>query len=480
MFGHPRGLKTLFFTEMWERLSYYGMRALLVLFLVDSMEGGFGMSAETAGAIYGMYTALVYLLALPGGWIADRLLGLRRSVLIGGCVIAAGHFSMAIPSATTFYLGLILIVIGTGLLKPNISAMVGDLYPEGGARRDAGFSIYYMGINIGALIGPLVCGYLGEKVNWHLGFSAAGIGMVFGVIQYALGARHLPPSSGKVKTAPEEYGRALRKFVVGVGIVLSVILLLALGHLKAWFPLSIEKIAGATGVFIVLVAMIYFTSILIFGHWSKLEKKRILVILVLFFTSAVFWSGFEQAGSSMNLFANEYVDLNVLGWEMPASWLQSVNPLFIILLAPVFGWLWIWLGTRQPSIPVKFSAGLLIMGTGFLVLAWGSQYASDTTKVSSLWLIITYFLHTSGELCLSPVGMSSVTKLSPRPLVGQMMGLWFTATALGNLMAGQMGGLFETLPLPKLFGSVFVIASGAGIILLLISRPIRRLMGDVK
>lgn len=476
MFGHPAGLKTLFFTELWERLSYYGMRAILVLFLVDSVQdGGFGMTVEKAGAIYGLYTAFVYLMALPGGWIADRLLGLRQSVFLGGCIIAAGHFSMALPFQVTFYLGLVLIVIGTGLLKPNISAMVGDLYPEGGARRDAGFSIYYMGINIGALIGPLICGFLGEKINWHLGFSAAGVGMVFGVIQYKFGLAALGQAGAFVPLDTATKKEAMGQMWKGIGVAAGLGCLLAGLHVTNIVQVTLQGLASSAGLVIVLIAAVYFGFIFA-GSWTLVEKKRIGVILILFLSSALFWSGFEQAGSSMNLFADRMTDLNVLGFEVPASWLQSVNPLFIILLAPVFAWLWIRLGSREPSIPVKMALGLILLGVGFLVLAWGATFASETQKVSPMWLVTVYFLHTSGELCLSPVGLSSVTKLAPRPLVGQMMGVWFTGAALGNLIAGLLGGLFESLPLPQLFGSVFLTSITGGFVLLICAKWIGNLI----
>jgi len=485
MRGHPKGLRTLFFTELWERFSYYGMRALLVLFLTDAVRGGFGMSTEKAAAIYGLYTASVYLVALPGGWIADRILGQRHAVFVGGCIIAAGHFSMAMPLVPTFYLGLILIVIGTGLLKPNVSALVGDLYPEGGARRDAAFSIFYMGINLGAFIGPLICGLLGQKVDWHLGFGAAGVGMVLGLIQYRLGWKHLaPPSGGYKGIQPAERAQALVQLWIALGILAGVIggiLLLQWIHV---LKIELQKVPGYLGIFMVVAVAIYFLIVLTSPRWSSEEKGRIVLILLLFFGSAVFWSGFEQAGSSMNLFAdrltNLHVDLGFFTYTMPSSWLQSVNPLLIILLAPVFAVIWERLGSRQPSIPVKFGMGLLLLASGFLVLAKGATYASPEHRVSPMWLVTTYFLHTCGELCLSPVGLSSVTKLSPRPLVGQMMGIWFMGGALGNLMAGVLGGQFEKMPLPELFGAVALVGGVAGLLFLLTSPWTKRLAGSVE
>ena len=461
-FGHPRGLSTLFFTEMWERFSYYGMRALLVLFMTDMVaRGGLGMTDVTATAIYGMYTFAVYAVALPGGWIADRITGQRQAVLYGGIVIAAGHFTLAIPSTMAFYLGLTLIVLGTGLLKPNVSAIVADLYPEGGARRDAGFSVFYMGINVGAFAGPLICGYLGEGINWHLGFSVAGVGMLLGVVQYVWGWRHLG-DAGQLRVQKDGRMRALRTLCVGFGVVVTLILLVGSLQTTGLLTLSILSVAQGTGVIITVLVVLYFAYVFLFEGLDDDERKRVAVIPVLFVAAAIFWSGFEQAGSSMNLFADRLTDRNVFGWEAPASWLQSVNPLFIIILAPVFGSLWLRLGARNPSIPVKFTLGLVQLGLGFLVLAWGASFATGGNAVSPMWLIVTYFLHTTGELCLSPVGLSSITKLSPKRLVGQMMGIWFMASALGNLLAGLVAGLIESLPLPQLFGTVGLIVAGAG------------------
>lgn len=478
-FGHPRGLSTLFFTEMWERFSYYGMRALLVLFMTDlAARGGLGMTDTAATAIYGLYTFAVYAVALPGGWLADRLLGQRHAVLYGGIVIAAGHFLLAVPTLAAFYLGLALIVIGTGLLKPNVSAIVADLYPEGGARRDAGFSIYYMGINIGAFGGPLICGYLGEGINWHLGFGAAGVGMVLGVAQYVVGWRHLGDAGSLREREAGERAQALRGLWTGAALLAALGLLLALLQAAGVLALSIVGIARAAGVLITVLVALYFAWVFLLGGLDPQERRRVAVIPVLFVAAAVFWSGFEQAGSSMNLFAERLTDRTVLGWEAPASWLQSVNPLFIVLLAPLFGSLWVALAARNPSIPAKFALGLAQLGMGFLVLAWGSTFAGGG-GVSPMWLVVTYFFHTTGELCLSPVGLSSITKLSPKRLVGQMMGIWFMAAALGSLLAGLVAGLIESLPLPQLFGTVGLIAAGAGLVLGLASGPVRRLAGDV-
>ncbi len=485
-FGHPRGLSTLFFTEMWERFSYYGGRALLILFMTASItEGGLGMDAATAAPIYGLYVAAVYLFALPGGWVADRMLGQKNSVFWGGVLIAAGNFSLAMTGMMFFYLGLCLIVLGTGLLKPNVSAIVGDLYPEGGARRDAGFSIFYMGINIGAFIAPLICGYLGENIDWHLGFAAAGVGMVFGLIQYRYGFKFLR-SAGELKLeARSSRGQALRMAGIGIASVVAIAALVFWLDASGIMNVTIQGAAQATGAIIVGVAVLFFAAVLAFGHLETIEKKRVVVIFFLFIGAAIFWAGFEQAASSLNLFADQRTDRMIFGWEAPTSWLQSVNPLFIITMAPVFAWLWVWLGSRDPSIPVKFGLGLVLLGIGFFVIAWAATYTSPgmaesaAMGVSPAWLIVTYFLHTCGELCLSPVGLSSITKLSPPKYVGQMMGTWFMGAALGNLIAGLVAGYFDTLPLPGLFAWVAITVVVAGLFFFIFSRPIKRLIGGV-
>jgi POT family proton-dependent oligopeptide transporter len=488
---HPRGLATLFFTEMWERFSFYGMRAILVLAMVAAVEGknpGLGLSREMAAAVYGLYTTAVYLSSLPGGWIADRLLGLRNAVFYGGSIIALGHFTMAIPTTETFYIGLVFIALGIGLLKPNISAMVGELYPEGGARRDAGFSIFYMGINIGAFIGQIICGYLGEDIGWHYGFGAAGVFMLIGLIQYRLTGHYLgeaglhPSSSGDAVLDAQRRKRGWSAVFGGVGLIAVITLLALIGALQI-DPVSVSQ---ATGSLIVLVAALYFGYVLTFGGLEAIEKKRVIVIIVLFIGNAAFFSGFEQAGSSFNLFAQDYTDRIVFGWEIPASWLQSVNPMFIIILSPFFAALWVNLGKRNlsPSVPVKFGLGLVQMAIGFLVLFFAAQYVVQGEKVAPTWLILTYLFHTMGELCLSPVGLSAVTKLAPRRYVGQMMGTWFMATSLGHLIAGLLAGHLadntDLAAVPDRFMSVFITTAGAGVLMLLIAKPVKKLMGDIK
>lgn len=485
---HPRGLYTLFFTELWERLSYYGMRAILVLAMVAAVQdNGLGLDDPTATAIYGLYTAGVYLLALPGGWLADRLFGLQQAVWYGGIIIALGHFTMAVPTEFTFYLGMLLIVLGTGLLKPNISAMVGELYPEGGARRDAGFSIYYMGINLGAIIGPLVCGYLGEKVDWHWGFGAAGVGMVIGLIQYRATRHYLGEAGATPATTGDAQRDAKRKseakMVLSIGTLLIALVVGAVA--SGMLPFDPIAVAASTSYVIVGIAVIFFGSIYAFGRLDREEKLHVGGIILFFFAAAVFWSGFEQAGSSLNLFAERYTDRTYFGWEMPASWLQMVNPLFIVILAPVFGAMWVRLAARNlnPSLPLKLALGLIQLGLGFAVMIFASYVVLNGDKAWPTWLIFTYLLHTTGELCLSPVGLSAVTKLAPKRFVGQMMGTWFMGAALGNLIAGLVAGKFgeESLQqMPERFLTVTLITCGFGFAMILALPWLKKLMGKVE
>jgi POT family proton-dependent oligopeptide transporter len=478
-FGHPRGLATLFFTEMWERFSYYGMRALLILFMVAPVEkGGLGFSVAKSGAIYGLYTAMVYLVGLPGGWIADRIVGQRRAVLYGGIVIAAGHFTMAVPGLPTFYLGLAFIVIGTGLLKPNISTMVGQLYDEKDHRRDAGFSIFYMGINIGALLSPLACGYVGETINWHWGFGLAGIGMTLGLAQYVLGGKYL----GEAGLHPTPSARpAVDRRNLGIGIVAIAAALGALGLLSVsgMRRVTAEGVADVVGILLILLVAGVFTWLLGAGDWTPVEKKRFIAIGVLFLASALFWSAFEQAGSTLNLFAERSTDKHLFGYAYPGSWFQSINSLFIIALAPVFAWLWVRLGSKDPSSPAKFSWGLIFVGLGFVVMVIAAMRAASGAQVSSAWLWLTYFLHTVGELCLSPVGLSAFTKLAPARVAGLMMGVWFLSTSIGDYIGGRLASFYESWPLPSLFGAVAAFCIVLGLALALFVKPMKKLMGGV-
>ncbi len=474
--GHPRGLTTLFFTEMWERLSYYGMRSFLVLFMTASVAtGGLGLSTAMAARVYGLYTASVYLASLPGGWIADRVLGLRKSVLWGGIAIMLGHFTLAVPSETGFYIGLILIVIGTGLLKPNISALVGELYDKDDPRKDSGFSLYYMGINLGAFLAPLVCGTLAQTVGWHWGFGAAGVGMLFGLVQYVLTGNRLGKAGKKPEKTAREGGFSLSfggvLWLIGVGLILIAMA----GDLV--FGLELSQLQR----FVVLLvgSAVFMASLYVGGNFSATEKKRGFSIFFLFLVAALFWAGFEQAGSSLTLFADRMTANTALGMEFPSSWYQSLNPIFILIFAPVFSWLWIKMGHKQPSSPAKFSLGVIGVGLGFVIMVFAAQRAS-AGLVSPNWLLTTYLLHTLGELCLSPVGLSVMTKLSPQRIVGQIMGVWFLAAAIGNYMGGEIVGLFEALPLPQLFGSVAGVNLGVAVLVIALTPLVKRQMGGVR
>lgn len=476
-FGHPRGLSTLFFTEMWERFSYYGMRAILILFMTASVsEGGLGLSTAEAGSIYGLTTAMAYMTALPGGWIADQFLGLRRSVFVGGILIAAGNFCLVLPNMTAFYSGLALIVAGTGMLKPNVSAIVGKLYTPEDKRRDAGFSIFYMGINTGAFIAPLLCGWVAQY-NWRYGFGLAGAGMLVGLIQYKFGSKSLGDAGMKADGAVDTT-QSRKKLIIGLSVLFGTILIIAL--LGILGLVTAKQIADASGLVLFFVVVIFFLWLLTSSRWSQIERKRLVVILGLFTAAAIFWSVFEQAGSTLNLFADRSTDNRILGREFPAPWYQSVNALFLIAFAPVFAWLWIRLGSREPTSPAKFALGLLLVGIGFLVLAVGAAAAQSGIKVSPMWLVVTYLFHTMGELCLSPVGLSAMTKLAPSSVTGLMMGVWFLAISVGNYMGGRMASLYESLSLPTLFGAVGAFALVAGLVLALFVRPMVRLMGGVR
>ncbi len=437
-FGHPRGLSTLFFTEMWERFSYYGMRAFLILYMTAPVAaGGLGFDVPRASSVYGTYTGSVWVTPILGGLVADRMLGAYRSVLLGGIVIALGHFTLALRALPFFYTGLALIVIGTGLLKPNATTLVGSLYDEQDARRDAGFSIFYMGINLGAFIGPLLAGGLAQKVDWHLGFACAGVGMTLGLIQYVLGRDRLRPAmervASRVRRAAPVAGAPAR---AGGGAILG---------------------------------------------FTPIEWGRIAAVVVFFVFAALFWAAYEQAASTLNLFVDRYADRTVLGWTVPSSWFVAIQPLFVILLSGVFAWLWVWLGPREPSTPAKFSLGLLFVGLSFVLLLPAGAIAQrgGGVLVSSLWLVGAYFLQVVGELCLSPVGNSAVTKLAPPRIVGMMMGVWFLSIGAGNKLAGWVAGLSASVPLTTLFGALAAVTLVAALVLFLLLQPVRRLMGGV-
>jgi POT family proton-dependent oligopeptide transporter len=490
-FGHPRGLATLFFTEMWERFTYYGMRAILVLFLVAAVaNGGFGIDDKSATAIYGLYTAGAYLAALPGGWIADRLIGAQRAVLAGGLAIMLGNAMLAMSTSPRgFYLGLFIIVLGVGLLKPNVSAIVADLYPEGGARLDAGFTVFYMGINVGGFLGPLVTGWAQVNYGSRAGFAAAAFFMGVGVLQFFLTRRHLgtagtfvAPDHGTGKSAASA-ARLWLYLWVAAGLTAALIGAISCG----WIRVNAVELAQSAAYVIVAMAALYFLYYFFAAGLDASEKRRGVVLVVLFAGCALFFSGYEQAGSSLNLFGQRYTE-RTLAWlhfVIPAGWFQSLNSAFIFIFAPFFAWAWVALARRNlnPSAPAKFAIGVMLMGSGFLVMAAAASIVASGSKVLPYWLIMTYLLHTFGELCLSPVGLSYYTKLTPKRFVGQMMGMWFLAMSLGNLVAGLIAGQFDAdhvAAMPGQYMHIVYFSVGLGAVLLALSRPVKKLMGNVQ
>ncbi|MDV6253117.1 peptide MFS transporter [Vibrio sp. EA2] len=434
-FGHPRGLFLLFGTELWERFSYYAMRAILVLYLTDTtMNGGLGWSTKDALDLYGIYTGLVYITPLIGGYLADNYLGQRRSILLGGALMAIGQFTLALPadalglgSLHTFYLGLALLISGNGLFKPNISTMVGDLYKEGDNRRDGAFTIFYMGINLGALLAGVVSGSVTNSFGWKAGFVAAGIGMLMSLVMQMTFAQSWLGDIGREPAAKR-----------------------ALANQK-----STKK-----------------------QPLTKEEVDRIKVILVMSLFTIVFWAGFEQAGGLMNIYTQQYTDRMIGSFEVPAAWFQSLNPFFIITLAPVLAVLWVKLGKREPNSPVKFALAMFFLALGFLCMVGAvlEQGGDTTVKTSMLWLVGAFFFHTLGELCLSPIGLSLVTKLAPLRLASLMMGAWFGCNAIANYVAGYVGSHVGELGAMAIFSGIAASATVSGLILLLFSNTLVRWM----
>jgi POT family proton-dependent oligopeptide transporter len=487
-FGHPPGLSTLFFTEMWERFSYYGGRAMLFLFMTAAVVGdnpGFGMTAVEAGALYGLYTAVVYMTNLPGGWIADKFIGARNAVFYGGCIIAAGNLAIAANLGTTgFYVGLALIAVGTGLLKPNVSTMVGSLYEKGDVRRDSAFSIFYMGINLGAFLAPLIAAAIGQQIAWRWGFLTVGIGMILGLIQYKLGAKHLGDAGKLVRAStPEEHAsqtKSLRNGFLGLLAAIGVLLLV---HFTGIFTMTIVNVSNLIGVLLLVIPIVYFGFLFTVGGFTREEKNRIVAIIIFYLAAALFWSAFEQAGSTFTLFADRNTHNSIFGFEFPSTAWQSINALFIIVLSGVFAWLWLKLNSikKEPSTPMKFAIGLALVGVGFLILVPAAAMIEKTgEKVGIIWLLMVYFIHTVGELFLSPVGLSAMTKLAPARIVGQMMGIWFLGAATGNFIGGRVGGMFETFPIKYIFLAVFGTSLFFALVMFFLVPWMKRLMGDTR
>jgi len=490
---HPPGLSTLFFTEMWERFSYYGMRAFLVLFMVTpASAGGLGFSDSRAGMIYGLYTSMVYLLSVPGGWLADRVLGQQRAVLMGGILITAGHVSLALPALPTFYIGLSLVALGTGLLKPNISTLVGRLYDKEDGRRDAGFTIFYMGINLGAFAAPLVCGTLlaeSESVRqglkglglppsaaWHLAFGAAAVGMIFGLAQYVLGRSRL----GGAGLPPPRFPSSPRVRAIGLFLGAVVTALAAVALRFGNRTLSAESVGRVFDLLLPLLSVSTLVALFVFGTDTALERRRLTVLSLLFGAAAVFWGCFEQAGSTLTLFAARHTDRRIFGRSFGATAYMSLNSLFVVLLAPLFAGLWVRLGRagREPSTVAKFGLAMLCAGLGFFVMIPASLTVQRGGLAGAHWLALLYLINTCGELCLSPVGLSAMTRLAPGRTVGLIMGVWFLATSLGNYMAGRAVGLTQSLSLDRYFLLMAVLPASVGVLLLLTASPIRRMLAE--
>jgi proton-dependent oligopeptide transporter, POT family len=471
--NHPSGLSTLFFTEMWERFSYYGIRALLILYMTASVEvHGLGLSVAIAGAIYGLYTSCAYIFALPSGWIADRFLGHQNAVFVGGLLIAAGNFGLMLPSVSTFILSLLVMAIGTSFLKTSCTTVVGFLYGESDPRRDSGFTLYYVGINIGAGLAPVICGYVGQKIDFRYAFGLAGLFMLAGLIQFSLTRGNLGPAGRGAAVAATPQDRKVLSF----GSLALLASLAALYLAQA----SVEKIADGFAALLLIAVAVTFAGLIFSKDFTAVEKKRIYVILVLFVASALFWSIFEQAGSTLNLFADRSTRNELFGLPFPSTYFQSLNPVFIYALGPLLAWTWLKLGDRNPSPVTKFSFGLLGAGGGFLLMALAAIAAGTEDKVSPLWLTGVYLIHTVAELCLSPVGLSSITKLAPARIAGLTMGVWFLSISVGNFFAGRMASFYESMPLDKLVGYAGWTGVGFGVLLLLISKPVTKLMGGVK
>ncbi|HEY3405121.1 MAG TPA: peptide MFS transporter [Ohtaekwangia sp.] len=490
-FGHPRGLATLFFTEMWERFSYYGMRAMLILFMVATIEsGGLGLEEKTAGAIYGLYTMFVYLLALPGGWLADKFFGLRKSVFYGGCIIALGHLCLAFPMIETFFLGLLFIMIGTGLLKPTISSLVGELYTaDEPARRDAGFSIFYMGINIGGFIAPLIVGEL-RTYNWHYGFAAAGVGMVLGLIQYKLTEKNLGDAGLYPEQLTDVEAQQKRDHKIRNGLIalVAVLVLFVTSLFLKIIVIDPIRVAQASAFILLASVVIYFLYLMFFTGQDLAGRMKLIALAIFFIASAMFYSAYEQQGSSLNLFAERYTDLQIGSFRIRPEWFQSVPSFVVVAFVPVFAWLWVWLGKRKmnPMTPVKISLGPLFTALGFAMMIGGSMVVASGGLASPWWLILTFTFHTFGEICLYPTGMSATSKLAPKNLLGQLMGVWFMSLAFGNLVAGLYAGEFDAKAIESnpqmlvdLFGYFTKIMLVFGLVILILYKPIRKLMGNV-
>jgi POT family proton-dependent oligopeptide transporter len=496
-FGHPRGLATLFGSEMWERFSYYGMRGFLLIYMTTAAAaGGLGLDTATAAVIYGVYTSSVYLMNIPGGWLADRVLGQRKAVLYGGMFIAAGHYALAIPIAATFYIGLVLVAIGTGLLKPNISVIVGQLYGPQDGRREAAFSIFYQGINLGAFLGPIITGFLVQSDSfrslitgwgmdpnsaWHCGFGAAGVGMTLGLVQYVLGGKYLGSAGLVPLTAdsPVEFARAKRQAAIYISIGAAVLFSVGAAAATGAITLTRERVTTVFTILLLTVTIGIFGSLFARKDWTPVERKRLYMIALYFVAAALFWGVFEQAGSTLNLFALDKTNNVAFGRAFPSTWWQSVNAVMIVLLAPAFAYLWLRMGNRQPTTAAKFAFGLFVVGLGFLYLVPGARLTLDGTKVGISWLFMVYLIHTIAELTLSPVGLAAMTRLAPPRIVSLVMGIWFLGASIGNFLAGQAASFYEELPMPTLLTAVAILPMALGVLMFVFRKRLTALQGGI-
>ncbi|AMN50577.1 MULTISPECIES: peptide MFS transporter [unclassified Psychrobacter] len=488
--GHPQPLRPLFFTEMWERFSYYSIRPLLVLFMVATVgSGGFGFDEVTASAIYGIFAGSLYLAAVPGGWLADNWLGQERALWWGSIIIALGHLCIALSAMfgmTLFFVGLMCIVLGSGLFKTCISVMVGALYSKGDVRRDSGFTLFYMGINIGALLAALIVGVFKEKGMWHVGFGVGGLGMLVSLLIYRFSAQKTLTRYARAKGITAEWEHAndrhknVGRWVAGfLALLATIVILVSTGMM----PFQPQMVAEYMTYIIAGVVILYFAIMFISPRLDKTDKLRLLICFILIIGSTLFWSSFEQQPTSFNLFADRYTDLNVLGFEIPSIWFQSLNPLFILLLAPIISIVWVKLGNRgvEPSSMVKFALGMLLAAAGFglMIVASKSILTNDSGLASPLWLVGSLLLLTLGELALSPVGLSSMTKLAPKGMQGQMMGLFFASLAMGNLVAAFFGGNVSADKiegLPDLFTTMTILLVVTAALLLVLAKPINNML----
>ncbi|KKB73505.1 MULTISPECIES: peptide MFS transporter [Bacillus] len=479
-FGHPRGLFTLFFTEFWERFSYYGMRAILIYYLYTQVsKGGLGFDESTANSIMAVFGSLVYMSGIIGGWIADRLLGTARTVFYGGVFIMFGHILLSFPgSVPAFFASMFLIIIGTGLLKPNVSSVVGDLYSSEDNRRDSGFSIFYMGINLGGFLAPIIVGTVGQTYNYHLGFSLAAVGMFIGLVTYVLTRKKNLGQAGQAVPNPLTPAERKKVFVrLGLGVLLIAIIA-AFFIMKGL--LTINVFTMLVSILGILIPLAYFIVMFCSSKTTSDEKSRLIAYIPLFIASMMFWAIQEQGANILATYADKRTHLEFMGLQLQSSWFQSLNPLFIVVLAPVFAWLWMRLGNRQPSTPTKFSLGLILAGLSFIVMIFPAYINGTQSLANPMWLVLSFLIVVLGELCLSPVGLSATSKLAPAAFSAQTMSLWFLSNASAQAINAQIVKYYNTNTEIAYFGTIGGVAIVLGLILFMLSPKIQKFMKGVR